>query len=139
MITLEQYYMGRDKTFGDELTPELRLNAREMVRRANMLLAVMIGDGVEVETMQNTESIVSSGWRPAAINKSTPKAAVKSNHMTCHAIDVYDPHGAIDDWCMDNPDKLAWIEIWIEHPSATKGWSHWQMVPPRSGKRVFYP
>ena len=47
--------------------------------------------------------------------------------------------GEIDAWCMDHLDFLAEAGLWLEHPSATKGWCHLQQVPPKSGRRVFYP
>lgn len=36
-------------------------------------------------------------------------------------------------------DRLAVHGIWLEHPEATPGWSHWQSVGVRSGNRVFRP
>ena len=35
--------------------------------------------------------------------------------------------------------SLASLGLWMEHPLATKGWCHLQVVSPRSGMRVFYP
>jgi hypothetical protein len=37
-LKLADYYMGRDREYHHELTPELRANARETLRRANRLL-----------------------------------------------------------------------------------------------------
>jgi hypothetical protein len=45
----------------------------------------------------------------------------------------------LDDWCLEHPEVLQEIGLWQEHPAATKGWCHLQIVPPRSGKRVFFP
>ena len=55
------------------------------------------------------------------------------------AVDLYDPYGEIDKWCMDNKTVLAEFGVWLEHPDATPGWCHLQVVPPRSGNRVFRP
>ena len=136
-VNLEDYWMGRDSRYRGEWTQEIRANAATLLHRVNALLAHM-DEGVVFDKHPNG-TLVSSGWRPAAVNASVPGAAVKSKHMTAQAIDLYDPDGEIDDWCMDHLDKLEQCGIWIEHPSATKGWSHMQSVPPRSGKRVFYP
>lgn len=142
MITIEQYYMDCDGVYGGELTPEHRVNATTMVARINLLIAEIKADEdykVDLEINPKTKSLVSSGWRPAKINQLTPGAALKSKHMTCQACDLYDPDGDIDEWALEHPGVLERIGLWQEHPSATKGWAHFQIVPPRSGKRVFYP
>lgn len=139
MITLNDYYRGRDLKFPLELTEERRANAVETVKRVNLLLTALAGAGVAVEAAPQSGSPVTSGWRPASINASTPRAALRSKHMTCQACDIYDPAGDIDEWCYENQTVLAQIGLWLEHPSSTKGWCHVQTVPPGSGRRVFYP
>lgn len=136
-VTLEDYWMGRHETHKAELTPELIRNAAQLVRRVNMLISMM--HDVDFEVHPVTHSLVSSGWRPAAINASIPNAAPKSRHMSAQAIDLYDPDGDIDGWCIDHLDLLGEVGLWLEHPSATKSWSHLQSVPPKSGRRMFFP
>jgi hypothetical protein len=126
VISVAEYYMGRDKKY--PLTEALRENAEETVAKANALLS-RFG-----ETRK-----VASGWRPPAVNAVTQNAAKKSLHMTCEAVDLEDHDGMLDDWCLERPEVLQELGLWQEHPSATKGWCHLQIVPPRSGKRVFYP
>lgn len=65
--------------------------------------------------------------------------AMTSNHKEGLAVDIYDPDGEIDAWCSRNLHYLKTCGIWIESPAATKGWSHWQCVPPKSGYRIFTP
>lgn len=120
--------MGRDRDHADELTDDMRANASETVGKANALLERF-----------GQERKVRSGWRPAAVNAATPNAAPRSKHMTCEAIDLDDPEGDLDEWALENPEVLQEIGLWQEHPSATKSWAHFQIVPPRSGNRVFYP
>lgn len=153
-ITLADYFMGRDLSWANELTPPLRGNAAETVKRVNALLSVLHAHGVPVENVIPSKnylelatpglrgtppSPITSGWRPMAINQSTRGAAPRSLHITCQACDLYDPEGVIDDWCMDHLDVLEQLGLWLEHPSATKGWCHVQTLAPRSGRRVFYP
>lgn len=126
MITLQEYLMGRDRKY--TLTPELQANAEEMVDKVNQLLA-KFGEDRKVR----------SGWRPPEINQATPNAAPKSKHMTCEACDLVDDEGDLDEWALENPDILQEIGLWQEAPAATKGWAHFQIVPPKSGKRVFNP
>ena len=139
MITLADYWMGRDADFEHALTETIRANARETVHRVNALLAMMMADGVALEANPRSGSLVNSGWRPPEVNASVSGAAPKSKHMSAQACDLYDPEGLLDDWAMEHPEALAELRLWLEHPGATKGWCHVQTVPPRSGRRVFYP
>lgn len=136
IITLQDYYHGNDKLYPLQLTTDLIRNAVVTVRLANDMMAILGQFGIQVEA-----PAVNSGWRPPAVNAATKGAAVRSKHMACQAIDVHDPDGLIDNWLMtpQGQDALAKVGLWMEHPSATKGWSHWQTVPPASGNRVFYP
>ena len=138
-ITLADYYMGRQIEYGHELTPGMKLNSEITIMRVNELLEQLIAHDVELHLNPKTHSLLTSGWRPRGVNAATPNAAPNSKHMTCEACDIYDPDGDIDDWCMEHPARIEDIGLWMEHPSATKGWCHVQTIPPRSGKRVFYP
>lgn len=137
-ITIEDYWMGRDKQFPVRLTDEIRKNASETVSKVNLLLFHAVKDGL-VLIASNKRSLVNSGWRPPAVNAATPNAAAKSHHMSGKACDVSDPTGSLDKWCMANLEELEHIGLWMEHPNATPGWCHLQTVPPRSGNRVFQP
>lgn len=128
MITPAKFWQGRDVLFKSELTQEILGNAIEVMRRVNLLL----------KRAGFTDRDASSGWRPAAVNASTPKAASKSKHLLGLAIDVQDGDKALQQWCMANTDVLAELGLWMEHPRDTPTWCHLQSVPPRSGNRVFY-
>lgn len=128
-ITLADYYMGRDQLYPDELTDALRADAAETVRRVNRLL----------EKAKIEKPRVSSGWRPLAVNAKTQGAAKKSHHTLCRACDLADPKGDIGHWCLTNLKALEAIGLWLEHPSKTPTWCHLQIVPPKSGRRVFMP
>jgi hypothetical protein len=139
MITLSDYYLGRDRTHAHLLGSDLRANAARTVEVANKLLILAKGAGVTLESNGHGH-IVNSGWRPPDVNAGTPGAALRSLHMQCKAIDLFDPDGDLDDWCLANADTvLKDLGLWLEHPAATKGWCHVQLVPPKSGRRVFYP
>ena len=128
MISLADYYMKRDEQFPNELTDDLRWNAASTVDRVNQLLEAF-----------GEHRNVTSGWRPAVVNAATPNAAKKSKHMTCQACDLEDKDGWLDAWCIDNLEALERIGLWLEHPDATVGWAHVQIVAPGSGNRVFRP
>ena len=127
MISRDDYFRGRDVN-SPHYTSEIESNARLTVARVNLLLEHF-----------GEQRGVNSGWRTPAINAATPGAAVRSKHLTAQACDLADPDGDLDDWCMDHLEVLDAIWLWLEHPAATKGWCHVQTIPPKSGKRVFYP
>lgn len=151
IITLEQFWMGRDASHAAELTPRIRERADETVRKANLLLAFAEADGVEPGIDQFTGTPVASGWRPIGINARTSNAAAKSRHISGEAVDLQDtPERALARWCLANRDALEEVGIWMERPQWTAGslhngeffpdpWVHWQIVPPRSGTRIYIP
>lgn len=134
MITLTDYFMGRDRKYAHELTDEITNNAMTTVARANLLIARFKDSTKDIEFRK-----VTSGWRPPEVNANTPNSAVRSKHMTGQAVDLADPEGDFDQWALDNPHVLEQIGLWQEHPSATRGWLHIQCVPPKSNRRVFFP
>lgn len=141
MLALDAYLMGRDKLYPLAYGPAIEAEARRTVELVNQLLRIAIDAGVGMEPSPKTGTLITSGWRSPEINAAIPNAAPKSHHMAGRAVDLYDPDGELDDWLMSDAGQAALTEIglWMEHPSATKGWCHLQAVPPRSGRRVFYP
>jgi hypothetical protein len=141
MISLEDYFMGRRETHPTEISPGIERNAFRTVEIINTFLPIAKVHGVTLEIHPRTRTIVSSGWRPPTLNAATPNAAFRSLHMTGEAIDLFDPDGDLDNFCMSPSGNKALVDLglWLEHPSATKGWCHLQTRPPRSGRRVFYP
>lgn len=137
-ITLADYWMGRDTEYPDEVTDEKRANAADMVYRTNRLLGIAQTHDVTIEDNPKTGSPVSSGFRPAALNAAAG-GAVRSKHMDCNAVDIFDPDGDLDEFCMNHQHVLRSLGLYLEHPSATKGWTHVQRIAPRSGNVVFYP
>ena len=130
MITLEAYWMGRDTQYAEELTDEIRANAQATVDAANELLA---------RAGRSDIHTVNSGWRPKTVNESTANSGSQSRHITAEAVDLPDRDRTLATWCVDNLDVLAEIGLWAEDPRWTKSWLHVQIVPPKSGKRVYIP
>lgn len=134
VITMDEYWLGRDTLYAAEWDQDIQKNGAVTVLRANELLRIY-----RTATRSTEEHQVTSGWRPAIINMSTRGAAPRSKHLTAQAVDLADIEGTLDDWCLKNPQVLASIGLWQEHPASTKSWIHIQIVPPKSGNRVFYP
>ena len=141
MISLTDYWMGRDKECPMAMSPGIEHNALVLIDLANKLLVLARARGVSIDINPRTGTPVSSGWRPPSINACTPNAAPNSKHMTGQAIDIYDPDGDLDNWLLakDGQKAMADLGLWHEHPLATKGWAHVQSLPPRSGNRTFFP
>lgn len=141
MITVADYFMGRREQYPTALSPDIEREAFRTVDLANKLLLQAQTYGVTLPNSPRTGNLVASGWRPPTVNAKTPGAAVNSKHMTGQALDLYDPDGHLDDWLMTGEGQAAItaLGLWMEHPSATKGWAHIQTRPPASGRRVFYP
>lgn len=65
------------------------------------------------------------------------KVPKKSLHLFGAAVDIWDPHGELMDWCVKNEKRLEQIQLWVE--AGTRGWVHFQIYAPNSGKRFFKP
>lgn len=125
MICLKEYLMGRIKP--EELSPELRANAEELLRRVNIIRA-QYGKPMKV----------SSGYRSPAQNAAAG-GAKKSNHMICKAIDIADPNRELQAWLLQNVELLEKVGLWCEDFDYSPSWAHLQIVAPKSGKRFFKP
>lgn len=136
MITLEQFYKGRDKQYASDLTPEIQKNAEELLRRTNRLLELF-----QAAVPTSHVRGCNSGWRPPAVNAGVKNAAPRSNHMLGLACDIEDDDEELDKWLMTAAGQKALeiCQLWMEHPQATPRWAHVQSVAPRSGRRVFMP
>jgi uncharacterized protein YcbK (DUF882 family) len=126
MLTADNILMGRDKAA--PLTSELKENLEMLLEALNKFRAIY-----------GKSMIVSSGYRPSAINAATKGAAKHSNHMICLAADIKDIDGCLDTYCVNNIKILEQCGLWLENPDNTPGWCHLQCVPPKSGNRIFIP
>lgn len=133
MITIRQYWNGRDVIYAKDLTEQVARSAIETVARINKLLAMCFDD---IGLVRNE---LSSGWRPKTVNDATSNAAKASNHITGDAADVRDPDRALAQWCVLHTDKMAICGLWMEDPRWTATWTHLQTLPPKSGKRIYIP
>ena len=137
LLSLDQYF-GPWRNHPDASKPR-RENALRLLTAVEKLAALAVADGVVFRANPKTGSIVSGlqygGFRPQCCSQGAPN----SSHKEGLAIDLYDPIGVIDDWCSRNLDKLEACGIYMEHWSATSGWSHWTIRAPKSGRRAFFP
>lgn len=137
MITLSQYVGGHSKS--NDWNEERKANAAKLLLAVNAFMKHIESMGVEFPINQYTKSQISGqtlgGFRPQATKIGAPKSA----HKLGLAVDIYDPINAIDNWLLQNQDKLIEYGIYIEAPPSTIKWSHWSIKPPGSKKHVFTP
>jgi hypothetical protein len=129
MITLKDYWMGRDAKYASSLTPEIEQNAKDLLDKVNMFLDQM---GIKSAT-------VTSGWRPPAVNDGTANAATHSNHLIGLAVDIHDADGKLRETVLANLDKAQALGIYFEDMRWTPTWVHMQIRPSGSGHRIYVP
>ncbi len=82
---------------------------------------------------------VTSGLRSYEQQMKINPSAPKSHHMTGEAVDILDEDQSLAKWVQDNMPLMEHIGLWFEDFAHTPTWVHFQIVPPRSGARVFIP
>lgn len=122
-----------------DLTQDRLENISDLVPSVNALLSIASGAGVSLPINPKTGTQVSGeqygGFRPQSCRIGAPKSA----HKEGLAVDLYDPCGELDGWCLRNLDQLAACGLYLEDPRHTPGWAHLTIRAPKSGKRVFVP
>lgn len=133
-ISIEAYFTdsktGQDRRvkYGTDYTNEILQNATALLEKVNALLADL---GI-------ISCIVSSGWRPPAVNVAIG-GAKNSAHCSGEAVDLADSSGEIKRKLEDKQELLVKHDLYMESPSATKTWCHLQTRKIRSGRRIFLP
>lgn len=110
------------------LTKEQEGNFEKLFKAMNMLRAyygrpMIITSGVRTEQMQ------------MRINPSNPNSA----HRQAGACDVNDPEKELSGWCIDNLDKIVECDLYLEHRYPYMRHQHFQVIAPKSGRRIFLP
>ncbi len=115
------------------LTPEQAKNQGGLHVRINLVRAAYGAP------MLVTIGVRSAEEHAAIYAKKSQKAPKGSQHLLGAAVDIADPKGALATWCLANVASLKTWGLYIEDPSCTKGWVHFQIYPPASGNTVFIP
>jgi hypothetical protein len=101
-------------------------NAIRLLHRINLLREEL-----------GTPLSVTSGYRSPEHNKRIG-GSPNSNHTQCLAIDIADGNGKLKARLMaNNNELLIKFGLYMEDPKDTPSWAHLQIVPPKSGNRVF--
>ncbi len=83
--------------------------------------------------------VVTSGLRTVEHQMRVNPKAPQSKHILGLAVDIADPDGKLWAWCKKNVPVLEEAGLYMEDGRYTKGWCHFQVTPPKSGKRFFIP
>jgi hypothetical protein len=122
----------------EELNPRNFPVTDEIAEHLNTLLHRLN----EIRSLYKRPMIITSGLRSAEHqNKLITQGvsnAKKSKHLLGQAADVQ-CNGGLKNWVLDNIREVERIQLWMEDFTATPTWVHFQIVPPRSGKRFFLP
>ena len=135
MITLDQYF-GIYASHADA-GPGMYAAAEAMLEKVNALLDKAQSSGIQPEVNPNTNSQVSGEFNGGFRPQDCPVGAAKSSHKQARAVDVFDPHNALDGWITD--DILVEFGLYREHPDDTPRWCHLSDKAPGSGRRTFHP
>lgn len=127
-ISKDELLKGRDKKYASEYTQEISDNLDRLLIPMN-----------KIREVYAKPMIISSGWRPAEVNAKTPGAAKQSKHMIGLAVDIVDADGNLRKWVLRNLQLMKELGIYLENFNWTKGWVHFQLGAPHSGKRIFVP
>lgn len=90
-----------------------------------------------VRTAWGRPMTVTSGLRSQADQDRINPGAPKSKHLIGAAVDIADSTGDLYRWLKSDPSILERAQLWCE--AGTIGWCHFQIFPPKSGKRWFLP
>lgn len=130
LITRDNYLKQRDITYHKEWNKKLEKTMDDTIQQINDFLKEIHFFDVEVV----------SGWRPQQLNDSIKNAATQSKHLTCQAVDLLDlkPFPLMHA-ILENLIAAEVHGVYFEDFSYTPSWVHIQVVPPKSGRRVFVP
>lgn len=124
MITLEDYWMGRDKKYPPS---EIQVqDAEDLIEKINLL-----------SLEYDHELTLTSGYRPPEITDQIPHAVHDDAHERCQGIDLRDEDKELSQWLLCNQAILETLGLWMESPQSAHDHVHLQNYPPKSGKRIF--
>ncbi len=125
MITLKE--LNKDSL---PTTPEIDKNLQTLLNAIS-----------RIRMAYNKPMIVTSGLRSKAKQEALiaqgKSNAPMSKHLIGAAVDISDPLGNLYNWCKVNEQVLIDTGLYCEERMG--GWQHFQIFPPKSGHRWFFP
>lgn len=141
MLTIKEYITSGGKYPGFWEDFIVNPNKDQLAKNAAKIVAL----ASEICSLAGVKPVVTSGWRPESHNKKIG-GSLKSKHIWCNAIDLWDPDKSLGEWCVANVEALVERGLYMEslivtHKSQEKTgrWCHLQSEAPGSGNRIFMP
>jgi hypothetical protein len=128
MISKDELLKGRDTQYPNDYNDTISSNLDSLLIPLN-----------KIREAYGKPMTVNSGWRPPSVNAATPGAATHSKHMIGLACDIADSNNEVMNWVLANLQLMKDLNIYMEDFRWTPGWTHFQLGPPTSGKRIFIP
>lgn len=124
---------------GVKLTPEMEQNIQILLERMNQVrekrgVSMIVTSGVR--SLEDHKHIYAEQARRKGLKNY--RIPMGSQHLKAAAVDIYDPVGTLFDWCKANEEFLVEVGLWCEDKD-NQPRVHFQIYPPRSGRRFFKP
>lgn len=139
LINVLGRFMDRNSILkGVELPKEYEENLKVLLERVNKLSVNLKVDFKVTSGFRTMESHLAIYAKKGITDKS--KIPMKSKHLYCQAVDLYDADGNLKKLVKaDKYKELIECDLYMEHEDDTPNWLHLQIVAPSSGKREFKP
>lgn len=138
MISLKELLKGKDFS---SLPQEHQANMMELLLRINKVRSAY-GRPMTVTSGYRAKEDHIRIYKELAIKRGTKFDETKipwgSQHLKASAVDISDPDGKLFEWTKQNEKLMESIGLWIEEKDDQKR-VHYQIYPPKSGKRFFKP
>lgn len=126
----------------EDQSSEIQMNLLILLERVNKVRTAYnkpMTPTSGLRTMEDHLRIYREKAEKAGVPFDESKVPKLSRHLFGMAVDIYDPNQELQKWCLENVSLLEKIGLWMEHFSTTHNWVHFQICPPGSGDRFFFP
>lgn len=126
----------KEITGGQKIPEEYKKNLSELLEKVNKLRALW-GKPMKITSGFRTMEHHIKVYKDKGITDLS-KIPMKSKHLFCQAVDIYDPTFELTKFCKAHTKEMEEIGIWFEDDMSVPR-LHIQIVPPKSGTRWFKP
>lgn len=139
MITMAELLKGAKL---EDQTPEIQESLKILLEKINKVRAAYnkpMTPTSGLRTMADHLRIYEDIAKKKGEKFDKSKVPMKSTHLFGQAVDIFDPKRELQKWIQENIKLMEEIGLWFEDFSVTTNWVHFQINPPKSGKRFFMP
>lgn len=132
---------------GQECPEELQENLNTLVERLNMVRDDW-GKPMVVTSGYRSKERQIEIYKDKCVKREFPfqdgrfdmtRIPMKSAHLYCQAVDIADGDGKLKAWLQEDEGRLERYDLYCEDFEHTPTWVHFQINPPKSGRRIFKP